>query len=349
MRTPILQQITEEVFHINISKGILIDECTSVGTSLYGYYINNKLPISTFKNIYDFNYYKINCFIPEINKKYIIKDSICDYDYNGFCNEIILEDIKTQTKITLKYLYDKTEYEQYYDSKKYLLLYVYEIDLQKFKKLNYNYLQYKKIILSHFLYSIENNDKNNIEIYLTNGDLIYDEYENKYHSTDEIIKCNYKGCINLIEEGIKENKREEYKNKIYNIVLKHKKNDDEYLIFSKDRNMLSKNIYNYKNEIKKLNDENTNKVLKEMNEYENCIKELDKKDNFIDKKKEIENIKKIVKIKNEIMEMRKNKNEYIIFSKYLNKISLNNDKNNIIVQKRISLLNGINKGLKDVY
>ena len=86
-----------------------------------------------------------------------------------------------------------------------------------------------------------------------------------------------------------------------------------------------------------------------MNEYENCIKELDKKDNFIDKKKELENIKKIVKIKNEIMEMRKNKNEYIIFSKYLNKISLNNDKNNIIVQKRISLLNGINKGLKDVY
>jgi hypothetical protein len=231
MRTPILQQITEEVFNIKISKGILIDECTSVGTSLYGYYINNKLPISTFKNIYDFNYYKINCFIPEINKKYIIKDSICDYDYNGFCNEIILGDIKTQIKITLKYFYDKTEYEQYYDSKKYLLLYVYEIDLQKFKKLNYNYLQYKKIILSHFLYSIENNDKNNIEIYLTNGDLIYDEYENKYHSTDEIIKCNYKGCINLIEEGIKENKREEYKTKIYDIVLKNKKNDDEYLKF----------------------------------------------------------------------------------------------------------------------
>ena len=137
------------------------------------------------------------------------------------------------------------------------------------KKLNYNYLQYKKIILSHFLYSIENYNENNIEIYLTNGDLIYNEYENKFYSTDEIIKCNYKGCINLIEEGIKENKREEYKNKIYNIVLKHKKNDDEYLIFSKDRNMLSKNIYNYKNEIKKLNDENTNKVLKEMNEYEN--------------------------------------------------------------------------------
>ena len=98
MRTPILQQITEEVFNIKISKGILIDECTSVGTSLYGYYINNKLPISTFKNIYDFNYYKINCFIPEIQHKYIIKDSICDYDYNGFCNEILLEDIKTQKK-----------------------------------------------------------------------------------------------------------------------------------------------------------------------------------------------------------------------------------------------------------
>ena len=73
------------------------------------------------------------------------------------------------------------------------------------------------------------------------------------------------------------------------------------------------------------------------------IKELDKKDNFIEKKKELENIKKIVKIKNEIMEIGKDKKEYIIFSKYLNKISLNNDKNNIIVQTRISLLNNITK------
>ena len=105
--------------------------------------------------------------------------------------------------------------------------------------------------------------------------------------------------------------------------------------------MLSKNIYNYKNEIKKLNDENTNKVLKEMNEYENCIKELDKKDNFIDKKKELEKIKKIVKIKNEIMEMRKNKNSYKCkeLIQNLEKINLNNENNLIIIQKRISIIN----------
>ncbi len=339
MRTPILQEITEKVFNISISKGILIDECTSVGAALYGYYINNTLPIRTFQNIYDFNYYQIKCFIPEINQYYIIKDSICDYYYNGFCNEIKLNDIKKKPKITLEYLYDKREYGQYYDSNKYLLLYKYEIDMEKFKELNSNYKYFDKIVITHYLYSIENYEKNNIEIYFTNGNLYYNENENKFYLTNEIIKCDYTGCINLTEEGINENIKEEYKNTISDIVLKQKKNDDEYLVFSKDRNLLSKKIYYYKNEIVKLNDENINKVLKEMNDYENWIKDLDKKDNLIEKKKVLENIKSNVDIKNKILDLKKkNKNEYEIFLQTINKIDLNNDKKKSIAQKRLSLL-----------
>ncbi len=339
MRTPILQEITENIFNISISKGILIDECTSVGAALYGYYINNTLPIRTFQNIYDFNYYQIKCFIPEINQNYMIKDSICDYYYNGFCNEIKLEDIKEKPNITLKYLYGKTEYGQYYDTNKYLLLYKYVIDMQKFKKLNSNYYYFDKIVITHYLYSIENYKKNNIEIYFTNGNLNYNENENKFYSTNEMIKCNDTGCINLTEEGINENITEKYKNTISDTVLKHKQNDDEYLVFSKDRNLLSKKIYYYKNEIVKLNDENINKVLKEMNDYENWIKDLDKKDNLIEKKKILENIKSNVDIKNKILDLKKkNKNEYEIFLQTINKIDLNNDKKKSIAQKRLSLL-----------
>ena len=42
MRYPDFQNLSEEIFNIQISKSILIDECTSVGAALYGYYNKNK-------------------------------------------------------------------------------------------------------------------------------------------------------------------------------------------------------------------------------------------------------------------------------------------------------------------
>ena len=42
MRNPDFQNLTEEIFNIQISKTILIDECTSLGSALYGYYNKNK-------------------------------------------------------------------------------------------------------------------------------------------------------------------------------------------------------------------------------------------------------------------------------------------------------------------
>ena len=40
MRNPDFQNLSEEIFNIQISKTILIDECTSLGSALYGYYNN---------------------------------------------------------------------------------------------------------------------------------------------------------------------------------------------------------------------------------------------------------------------------------------------------------------------
>ena len=58
MRTPILQQIVEEN-KIQISKSLLIDECTSVGAALIGNFIKGKLPIANYNKFYHYNYYKI--------------------------------------------------------------------------------------------------------------------------------------------------------------------------------------------------------------------------------------------------------------------------------------------------
>ena len=62
IRIPILQSIVKKVSGMEISKKILIDECPSVGAALYGNYIYRNFPINTFKTLYEYNYYKLNCF-----------------------------------------------------------------------------------------------------------------------------------------------------------------------------------------------------------------------------------------------------------------------------------------------
>ena len=42
MRTPVLQNIVKKITNLDVSKGIIIDECPSLGASLYGAYINDK-------------------------------------------------------------------------------------------------------------------------------------------------------------------------------------------------------------------------------------------------------------------------------------------------------------------
>ena len=63
IRNTILQNKTKNIFNITVLKTILVDECISVGYSLIGYYINNKLPINTFgkMNFFNFLWYFIRC------------------------------------------------------------------------------------------------------------------------------------------------------------------------------------------------------------------------------------------------------------------------------------------------
>ncbi len=127
MRTPILQKMIENK-KLEISKTILIDECTSVGAALLGSFFENKFPIQQFKGINqvvgnktdiveEFSGKKIN----QNEKKNIINHinnmKEKDEDYN---DGILLKNSIQKYLMYLKKLINEindynTEYQQYND------------------------------------------------------------------------------------------------------------------------------------------------------------------------------------------------------------------------------------------
>ena len=76
MRTPILQNLIKKQYNLTISKTILIDECTSVGSSLLDYFFRNKE---------NFPIVKLNHFIEFSNDK---KDKSQNINFNSLSNKI---------------------------------------------------------------------------------------------------------------------------------------------------------------------------------------------------------------------------------------------------------------------
>lgn len=59
MLTPVLQEIVKKISGLEISKGILVDECIAIGCSLYGAIMKGCFPIQNFQGIYHVNNYSI--------------------------------------------------------------------------------------------------------------------------------------------------------------------------------------------------------------------------------------------------------------------------------------------------
>ena len=76
MRTPILQNLIKKQYNLTISKTILIDECTSVGSSLLDYFFRNKE---------NFPIVKLNRFIEFSNDK---KDKYQNINFNSLSKKI---------------------------------------------------------------------------------------------------------------------------------------------------------------------------------------------------------------------------------------------------------------------
>ena len=240
MRMPILQKIAEKIFNVKISKGILIDECTSVGAALYGYYINEKLPINTFKKFYDYNYYPIVCYIQDIPNN----------NDNG-CIQLNSEFIKKNNEIIIKC-------DQKYDNNT-INLYTYKVNLSKLKQ---NYPDCANENCSLY-YNISDVSKNN------SFNLTY--FSNKSHRA---VSENIDNCIKLTENtfNIVDVKRKE---EISEIIIRHKKRDAIYYAYAKAKNEISKII----NAINKSNDKHKQKMNEFSQQIKNDFEDKQKEFN----------------------------------------------------------------------
>ena len=96
MRTPILQNLIKKQYNLTISKTILIDECTSVGSSLLDYFFRNKenFPIVKLNRFIEFTNDKkdksqkinINSSLSNKIKEHIFKFNELDDIYYKFIN-----------------------------------------------------------------------------------------------------------------------------------------------------------------------------------------------------------------------------------------------------------------------
>ena len=97
MRTPILQKLIEEK-NLKIYKTILIDECTSIGATVLGNFINGYYPINNLKNFFHYNYYIIyyeiiqNNLVKENNIFQIQELFIINYKNILIENKYVLKD-----------------------------------------------------------------------------------------------------------------------------------------------------------------------------------------------------------------------------------------------------------------
>ncbi len=236
MRTPILQEIIESVWNkqIPISKGILIDECTSVGASLYGYFMNVRqlLSIKTFKKIYEYNNYEV---INLVNNEYKTKKYIRKCDCNDNLPEITLN-IENTNEILLDYSYKS---DQIKNISKKCLISRNKINIVKRREEYINAL-----IVKHYV-------KENQIIYNLYSAYIY-QNNNKFEIENE--KSFPKENIELVD-GIflNEEKKKTKKDEITKLYKSHKQFDSIHYDYSIKRNKLTKLIYKYKDVIQKKN------------------------------------------------------------------------------------------------
>ncbi len=270
MRTPIFQEITEKVFNIKLSKQILIDECTSVGAALYGYYINNKLPINTFKQFYDYNNYTILFDVDDKDKNIEFK-KIGNNEEENYIYAKLIKDIKMRNNMNFFFKYKKDEIEKFSKIEE---LYKYKINIAQLKKDNNNFEEYYKLIIEP---KLNYSDEIELKIYFIN-------------QKNEKKECKYLESINLEEGCYFSNQQiENKKAEIKNIIIRNRESDQKYVDYSEKRNDIQRKI----TELKNKKDPNIMQHLKTLNELESRIKKLDKKE-LKEKQKELEEIENIM-------------------------------------------------------
>ena len=270
MRTPILQKIVKDVSNKEINKGILIDECPSIGAALYNLYLNNQLPFKNFKNIFSFNNYNINYYENENkkNEKILfkkgeflpnIKSIFVDYDYYN----------KNKT-FSLTFLLDKKSNENFTNN---FNLFKIQINIKNIIDNNIKLFQNNKnlnIVIDFILENDNNLDIKNIYCYDKKKKMnVNIQYKNNfftYINSEIIIKDN-----NILKNIINENKKK---------LDYFRQNDKNFIEYSNKKNDLESEYFKLKNE----SVENNNiKFIERLNSIEERIENVENQKNQRDR------------------------------------------------------------------
>ena len=257
LRTPILQDIVTKLTQIKeVSKTILVDECTSTGAALFTAYAMKKFPIKHFQFLTGYNMYDIfytidgdsKTFTPLLNpgSQLPISESITIRIHSG-----------NLTKSVIDFYYNKDNLEDFSKSEH---LIQYTFDLRNIKKNNPNFSSSNNILKLFF-------------IVRQSGFIKFHKIEN---GAKEELKFNENNVIQS-KSGIYKNKEDEEDAilGLTTILNEHDEIDEKAAEMENKKIELSKNFYQLKNEMKK---------MKELNENTQRGRELVERMNLINKK-----------------------------------------------------------------
>jgi len=310
MRTPSLQKIIEKNYIL--SKTILIDECTSIGASLYEY-SQKKIEQNKKLKIYNFNYYPIYYNI--IDNNITLKEGIFLENKVIEKNPIIsinIDDYKKYQNPILKLFYFSDINNKFDEN---IIL---ETNLL-FSTIKSNNIKKKDFPIQYEF--ILNNIVQPLKMIIKTVNEVIKEKEINLNDND-IKKIELK---RKIEQHLKEQKIIDKK---YNYFIQEKSNISYLLILIK--NNVEKNKMNFNNEFKQIqiinktinkNENNLEELIKNKMELNEITKQLYlvKKNEFFKKNKYKDNI---IKINN----LEKDKDDYL--KKYIELINIENKFNN---------------------
>ena len=326
MRIPRIQQLFEIDLkkNIKISKTIIIDECLSLGASLYSFFKKdkNRFPIKELKKIIPFNYY-------DIFFQVLIDEKELNYQLYQNNFQILLENIELDMKnigkkIKIGFKYDDDDILKNFCPEKYKFIYLYKINIKKLKKDNEQLFK--------------NSSKLNIKFVNIDNEIKLKLYIEQINVKDE-------NSIDLLNDGIFNLNNVKKEEKIISTIKEHDNFDNLYNTFIDKKNMLIKLIYKLK-ERKKQN--NNNKKFEEYNEkIKNIINDekIKLEDKIFELEKIKEDIEKEIKIKknNEEIEYENEK------KKFIEKIqNIKHEFNNHIKEMKDELLNDKSLYLKGI-
>ena len=269
LRTPVLENLIKEVTNIQLSKGIIVDECISMGCVYYGCLLNNKFKFNELKNLFGMNNYPIKYSINYDNeKKFLIEKEnipcikIIDIELNNNNNNII-------------HLFTKKENDDDYDN---LLDININLKKENFSKLIIEFLiDYNGMISINEIYGVNINSIQKI-----NDSKSIIQY--KYYNDNFYFSNNEKSLNNI--------------NEMKNIESYWNSDDRKYLTYLKEKNLIQSDLIEIKNiinknklENKKFNNQPILDFIKEVNKNlnQNDQKTIEDLDLFKEYVKEIIN------------------------------------------------------------